>query len=274
MNMNYGRKIRILVGLLTVLILSTAAVAVAQEVQTWELISAYEAGIVEVTVRATPSLHQVSIWVRNDEGTPIEVEILPGTVFSTGDADYQRMGVIHHVVILLDAREEKEVLVPVACLDMDLEQPYDGMIFQGGIVPGISEAVSQLITLPEFQGLTFRIQQFALWTAITQPAAREDYPGLGLGADVIDVLVDYGLPEDIIAAFYYVPDVVYEMPLADLWFLELLFAEAGLPVEGADEFFVLFTTGWPTMQELEQIAHLLDLADIPLVGFVATAVGS
>jgi len=29
-------------------------------------------------------------------------------------------------------------------------------------------------------------------------------------------LVDYSLPEDIIAAFYYVPDVVYEMPLVDL----------------------------------------------------------
>ena len=175
------RKICILVGtLVTGLILSVGLGALAQASDTWELISADEAGIIEVTVLATPRLDQVSVWVRSYERTPIQVEILPGTVFSTGDAGYQRMGVIHRVVIHLDAWEEKTVIVPVACLDMELEQPYDGMIFQGGISPAISDAVSLLITLPEFQELAFRSQQFTLWTALTHPATREEYYGLGL----------------------------------------------------------------------------------------------
>lgn len=274
MNTNCGRKISILAGFLVVLTLGTRLWAAAQEVETLELIRAHEAGVVEVTVQATRGLHQVSACVRSRQGVPIQLEVLPGTVFSTGDAEYQRMGVTHHVVVRLDAREEKQILVPVACLDMELEQPYEGMTFRGGIAQGDSEAVRRLISLPEFQGLTFRIRQFALWTAITQPAARENYPGLGLGPDVINALVDYGIPGDIITAFYYVPGIVYAMPLPGLMSLELLFAEVGIPVEGADELFLLFSAGRPTMQELARIARLLDLAGIPLDGFIATAVGS
>ena len=267
------RKICIVVGtLVTVLILSVGLGALAQASDTWELISADEAGIIEVTVRATPRLDQVSVWVRSYERTPIQVEILPGTVFSTGDAGYQRMGVIQRVVIHLDAWEEKTVIVPVACLDMELEQPYDGMVFRGGIAPAISDAVSLLITLPEFQELAFRSQQFTLWTALTHPATREEYYGLGLGGDAIDALVAFGISEDIIVSLYYFPEVFYEMPFPELMALEMLFAEVGVPVEGADELFLLFTTGRPTMQELAQIAQLLDLAGFALDGFMAAMI--
>ncbi len=236
-----------------------------------ELIEAREAGRIEVRVLGSESLDQVVVEVRNVDRSPLRVVLIPGTVFSTGDPKFQRMGVVREAVVTVAPGECKQVVVPVACIDMDLKQPEPGMVFQGEIDFQGPVGFTRLTTTPEFQAASFRIQQFAIWTLIASPTSRDEYAGLGLGPEIVEALVEQGLPEEIIAGLYYLPDLVFGLTDEEVEMLERWFGTAGVPVRGADEFYILLATGRPTMQELAYVGRMFIHAGIPLQGIAAVA---
>ena len=271
MKTNGNKKAARIVGMMGVaLLLIGIAVGGRDAVQT-ELIEALQAGRIDVFVFGAQSLDEVVVEIQNLDYTPLRISIMPGTVFSTGNLDYQRMGVVGQIIVTLGVGESRSIVVPVACLDMELKQPEPGMEFHGGIEFLGPESIATLVTIPDFQDATFRIQQFAVWTLIASPASRDDYAGIGLGLEIIEALVAQGLPEDIIAALYYLPEVVYSLSDDNIAALEYFFSNAGVPVQGADEFYILFSTGRPTMQELAYIGRMFDHYGIPVEGIAAIA---
>jgi hypothetical protein len=250
------------------LLLFCMAVVGLDAVET-ELIEAFEAGQIDVLVLGSESLDQLVVEIRNVDQIPLRVVLVPGTIFSTGDPGFQRMGVVEEVIVTAAPGECKQVVVPVACLDMDLRQPESGMVFRGAIGFQGPGGITRLVTTPEFQEASFRIQQFAIWTLIATPGSREEYAGIGLGPEIVEALAEQGLPEEIIAGLYYLPDLVYALTDEEIEMLERLFDNAGVPVQGADEFYILLATGRPTMQELAYVGRMFAHAGIPLQGIAA-----
>lgn len=273
MKTNGNKKVsRVVVAGLALLLIGIAAVGM-DAAQT-ELIEAFQAGRIHVVVLGAQRLDEVVVEIHNLDYTPLRISIMPGTVFSTGNLDYQRMGVVGQIIVTLGVGESRSIVVPVACLDMELKQPEPGMVFQGGLEflgPGPAN-MARLTATPEFQDATFRIQQFAIWTLIAAPASRDEYQGIiGLGLEIVEALVSQGMPEDIIAVLYYLPEVVYSLSDEEIAVFEYFFSNAGVPVQGADEFYVLLATGRPTMQELAYIGRMFDHYGIPVEGIAAIA---
>ncbi|MEN3009451.1 MAG: hypothetical protein ABDI20_00450, partial [Candidatus Bipolaricaulaceae bacterium] len=179
-----------------------------------ELVEAMAQGRVRCTVIAHETLAHVTLRLHNPGTRALRILILPGTVFVPADPAYQKMGVIEVVAVVLRPGEEREVVVPTACLEMHRHGPTEGMTLA---VARDSEAewVARLTRSPTFQRASFRVRQFAIWTLLARPASIEDYVGLGLGREFVEALKRLGFPVELLAYFHFWPETVYELPEED-----------------------------------------------------------
>ena len=225
-----------------------------------DLTEAVANGQVGCSVVAERDLTHVVLHLRNLGTRALRIHILPGMVFAPADPGYQRMGVTETVVVVLSPREERKVRVATACLDMDCDEPEEGMPLT--LIPGVVP-VARLANSPTFQQASFRVRQFAIWTVLSRPASVDEYPGLGLGQEFVEALEEMGFPVEYLIYFFAVPDLVYDFPEEDVEMLAFVFTSAGIPAESADDFYRLFSSGGPTKGELAQVRQILEEAGFP-----------
>ncbi|MCS7240461.1 MAG: hypothetical protein NZ651_04375 [Candidatus Bipolaricaulota bacterium] len=237
-----------------------------------ELVEAVAQGQVRCTVIAQGTLAHVTLRLYNPGPQALRVLIIPGTLFVPPDPVYQIMGVIEVVAAVLRPGEEREVLVPTACFEMDRRGPTEGMILTIARSSD-AEQLTRLIHSPTFQQASFRVRQFAIWTLLARPASPEDYVGLGLGQEFVEALEDLGVPVELLVYFYFMPESVYELSEEDIEMLAFVFTLAGIPVESADDLYRLFSTGGPTKGELAQVRQIFQEAGLPLEDFPALNLG-
>ncbi len=143
-----------------------------------DLQKAIELGLLQAGVRGM-SLESIEVEISLEVDETIELSILPGTTFLAPSPDLQTMVVRREVFIFLEKKDEVSLEVSVACANMRLEAPNGGETYIVSIEPP-AEELRKLLTLPEFQDGSFRLQQFAIWT-ITDNPGRNQYVGLGTG---------------------------------------------------------------------------------------------
>lgn len=142
-----------------------------------QLRDAASRGLVRASIRGQ-GLELIKLILESLIPDPVEVTISAGTVFQSQAAGVQNMVVIEERTVVLDSMGSSVTLnIPVACANMELDQPDDTHGF------GISEApvpddLLNLLSLPGFADQSFRVQQFAIWT-ITDNPSRDGYVGLG-----------------------------------------------------------------------------------------------
>jgi hypothetical protein len=144
---------------------------------TVELGEAVAGGLVQATI-AGDGLQRINITLRSTSDSPLEVTILPGTMFEAQSAGVQSMVMREERMLSLKSRDS--VLsrsVPAACATMELDQPDENDAFTISMVSA-SEDLIKLLNLPDFHNETFRVQQFAIWT-ITDNPPRDGYVGIG-----------------------------------------------------------------------------------------------
>ncbi len=145
-----------------------------------DLQEALEMGLLTANVRGI-SLESIEVEVSLKVDESIELSILPGTTFLAPSPDLQTMVVRHQMYIFLEEKDEVTLEVDVACANMRLEAPSGGEAYIVKIEPP-AEELRKLMSLPEFQDASFRLQQFAIWT-ITDNPAKSQYVGLGTGGE-------------------------------------------------------------------------------------------
>jgi hypothetical protein len=154
-----------------------STVAPSPTPQRVQLRDAASTGLVRTSIRGE-SLEWIKLILESLIPDPVEVTISPGTVFQSQAAGVQNMVVIQGRTVVLDSKRRSVSLsIPVACANMELDQPDDSHGF------GISEApvpddLLKLLSVPGFADEDFRVQQFAIWT-ITDNPSRGGYVGLG-----------------------------------------------------------------------------------------------
>jgi len=169
-----------------------------------------------------------------------------GTVFAPRNERTQRMGVTQPVTVSLAPWEEDTVLIPVACLDMEMDQPSQGTSFE------LATHLTRFASSRTFQATTWRIRQFVIWTVFSHPESINDYVGLGLGQEITGLV-----PKEVLAMLMLEPGVIYELPEGKISLFIKALGEAGIPVEDVDELYRLFLTRGPTRGELEVVYQIL-----------------
>jgi len=197
---------------------------------------------------------------------PIVIVIPAGTVFSAQDEGTQSLITVKELEVALKPGAKQTVSVPVVCYEMELNDPEEGMSFVG-VGNTTNPHLILLLKSPTFEEETFRIKQFAVWTILERPRSRYDYCGLSLGTDVVEVWEALGLPIEVLALLYSVPELIYELSEDELAALELAFTIVGIPVENEEELYDLFAIGVPTKGELIRIRELFKAAGIPVLEY-------
>ena len=142
-----------------------------------ELVEAVSRDLVEASASGKDTLTSIQVNIASKSDDPLEVTILPGTVFQAQSASVQSMMVIKRKLLLLDPRGSKQVNVSTACANMQLDVPSesDSLTIKTVAPP---EDLIRLLNLPDFHQETFRVRQFAIWT-ITDNPRRDEYVGIG-----------------------------------------------------------------------------------------------
>lgn len=264
------RCVLVLVMLLGLVLLGEAhGEAHVEEV---ELVEAMACGRVRCVATAGGDLTYATLRLYNPGRQALRVLILPGTLLVPDNPAYQSMGVIDVVAVVLQPGEERDVVVPTACFDMALKQPDEGMAL-AVIRSEDAELVARLARSPTFQRASFRVQQFAIWTLLTRPTSIEDYHGIGLGRGFVEALEEMGLPVEVLAYFFLLPELVYELSEKELAVLIYVFTQAGIPITSVDDLYRIFSTGGPTWGELAQVRRIFEEAGLPLEDFPVLAMG-
>ncbi len=142
-----------------------------------ELGEAEARGLVQVDVSGD-GLTRIQIALESISTDPLEVTIIPGTIFEAQSAGTQNMVVRERRVALLSSRGSREILtVLAACANMRLGVPDEKDKLTIRRTP-TSEDLIKLLNLPDFHKEIFRVQQFAIWT-ITDNPSRNTYVGIG-----------------------------------------------------------------------------------------------
>lgn len=220
-------------------------------------------GLVRVEVYGTEGIAQINVVLISLVDRAMVLLIPAGTLFSPGVETVQRMVVVKDVDVFLQPGARQSVTVPVGCYDMDLDQPEEGVQFTGTVGWTDLPELVYLTRCPEFQTASMRIRQFSIWILREKPAEREDLNGLPLGPDVAERLEATGFPLEIVWYLYLMPDLVFDLEPVEVAVIAAALTEAGLPVSGAEELYLLFDQGLPTAAELAQIAELFRCAGIP-----------
>lgn len=150
----------------------------AGKVRRIDLQEAIELGLLTADVTGV-SLDSIVVDVSLEVEDSVELSIAPGTTFLAPSPDLQTMMVRRQVFIFLEEKDEVSLKVSVACANMRLEAPSGGETYIVRIEPP-AEEMRKLMGLEEFQGASFRLQQFAIWTFTDKPG-RGQYVGLSTG---------------------------------------------------------------------------------------------
>lgn len=144
---------------------------------TVELSEAQAQGLTQVSITGR-GLERIQVALESLSAEPLQIIILPGTIFQAHTAGTQNMVVRQRQVAYLPSRGTKDSLTLLAaCANMELGVPEesDGFSISTAAVP---EDLIKLLSLPAFLNEDFRVQQFAIWT-ITDNPPRGGYVGLG-----------------------------------------------------------------------------------------------
>lgn len=232
-----------------------------------ELADAISQGLVICQAMAGEHLTYVVLHLHNPGSKTLRLVVLPGTQFVPSEEGYQTMGALDRVVVTLLPGEERDVVVPVACFDMELLQPDPGMALTVSL-PTRGDELARLLGSPTFRAAPFRVRQFAVWTLLARPQSVEEYAGLGLGEDfvynLIKELEELGYPAETLAYLLLVPDLVYLIPEEEVLPLMEAFTKAGIPVDTVDDIYRLLSTGGPTHGELVLVRQIFEEARIPV----------
>ena len=139
-----------------------------------ELIDASNRGLVLVDAYGENTISSIRVNLTSNSDDPLEIAILPGTIFGSQAAGVQNMVVTTGETLLLYARDTTgDVTINAACANMELDQPGrdDGLSLSDQPPP---EDLVKLLTLDEFLDEKTRVQQFAIWT-ITDNPDRDGY---------------------------------------------------------------------------------------------------
>lgn len=148
-----------------------------------DLRAAEARGLVQVTVTGR-DLAYLNLALKSRSKDPLEVTIPAGLIFMADSAAVQNMVVRTGQSVFLAGKDaEASVMVPAACINMERAVPASSDRFTLGQAPAGGD-LARLLELADFQGHSFRTQQFAIWT-ITDNPARDEYVGIssfGLGS--------------------------------------------------------------------------------------------
>jgi len=150
-----------------------------------ELSEAESQGIVRVKASGN-GLEWIKILLESLSDLPLEIEILPGTIFEARSSGTQSMIIRERKVVYLQPKESKLLDVLAACIDMMLDAPDEGdsltlkTVLSSKKRPNLPDLhLMNLLNLPTFLNESFRAQQFAIWTITENPSNCEDYVRLG-----------------------------------------------------------------------------------------------
>jgi len=218
-------------------------------------------GLVSFVSRATDSLSEAEISVHNHTDHDLFLVIPAGSVLASEDRSVQSLGVIKDTTARVPARSTKTILVPVVCIDMELDQPNSSSVFA-------SEAtrlptLARLAATASFQSASsWRVQQFAVWIAISDPAPDE-LPGLSWASDddfaILTLLL--GIDDTEIATLMLFPGLALMMSNEELALWQQAFTLLNLPtIQNSVDLAVLFAYGGPTSAELAEVRNILENA--------------
>jgi hypothetical protein len=145
-----------------------------------ELLTAQTMGFIEVSAHGTGNLETIKLSLTSKSGSPIEVSVLPGTIFDPQPAGGKSsMVVIEETKVLLPPNQTSE-LVSISAASINMRQDVPGESDTLTLnTTSVSGDLRKLIKLSDFQSdPSFRLQQFAIWT-ITDDPERDDYIGIG-----------------------------------------------------------------------------------------------
>jgi len=143
-----------------------------------ELTDAESRGLIDVIVSGENSIDRIQMSIRSKSEDPLEVAILPGTIFAPQAAGVQNMVAIAEKLVLLYPNEIiGPIVIDAACMNMELDVPSEGESLSLSMTPA-SEDLLKLLDLPDFHEETLRVRQFAIWT-ITDNPGRSEYVGIG-----------------------------------------------------------------------------------------------
>ena len=217
---------------------------------------AVTSGLVAVTVHATNSLAQANVTLQNRTSHNIIVVIPVGTIFKAADSAVQSLGTLSNTRVTLPARKTKEIVVAVACVDMASEQPTPDSVFSHIVTLPI---VARLAASTSFQNATWRVRQFSIWIALSNPAA-DDLPGLGWinSNDVASLTKLLGIDENELATLIMFPELALAIPDEDFAVWQQVFALLDLPpIQSQLDLALLFAYGGITSTELAQVQQIL-----------------
>lgn len=143
-----------------------------------ELTEAKSRGLIDVDIYGDNSLDRVQINIHSKTNDPLEIAVLPGTIFTARSADVQSMVVVRKEFLALYPHETMgPCTIGAACANMRLDMPSEDDYLGLSITP-TSEDLMKLLGLPDFQKEPLRVRQFAVWTITDNPASME-YVGIG-----------------------------------------------------------------------------------------------
>ena len=150
----------------------------------------------EVSVSATgDGLERLELTITSKAKEPIRVVVNPGTVFDAKRSATQAMVVTAKEVVPLEPGATEEVTLEVACSEMAKDQPGSDDTFRL-VTRALPKDLTRLLALEDFPNQDFRVQQFAIWTILDDPApgrfVRLGTLGVGTGpsADEIAAIRD------------------------------------------------------------------------------------
>ena len=151
-----------------------------------EFVAALDEGLIEYTARGKNSVTRIQLGLTSISDNPLQITVLPGTIFSSQPSDVQSMIVIKEKALpLLEPHDALgPIYIDVAGINMQLEVPGESDSLIVSSTPP-SEGLMKLINLTDFPEETSRVRQFAIWTFTDNPK-RGEYASCGLGPNPYD----------------------------------------------------------------------------------------
>ncbi|MCU0505889.1 MAG: hypothetical protein MUE82_08995 [Chloroflexi bacterium] len=145
----------------------------------------------EVSLSATgDGLERLELTITSKAKEPIRVVVNPGTVFDAKSSATQAMVVTAKEVVPLEPGASEDVTLEVACSEMAKDQPGSDDTFRL-VKRALPKDLTRLLALEDFPNQDFRIQQFAIWTILDDPAparfVRLGTMGVGTGPSAEEI---------------------------------------------------------------------------------------
>jgi hypothetical protein len=144
-----------------------------------DIAEAVTSDLVDATISGD-GLQEIDFTLKSNSNDPLDVSIPRGTIFETPSAGVQSMVAIEDKSVYLESLGSVvSGSVDTACASMDLDMPQGADAFTISAQP-VPDDLVKLLNLLDFDGETFRVKQFAIWT-ITDNPTRDGYVHLGTG---------------------------------------------------------------------------------------------